>query len=126
MRSRTIQAAATSTSAPKRARASATGAMPITGTAMRMKMYCSDQISARPVRRAQSWGRTPLQVHALHRIDGVARPGACADRGSRGDSFQIRLRKSNVQTGQILIDALLALGAGDGNEVLALREQPGE
>src|SRR6185503_1551794 len=67
-----------------------------------------------------------LEVHALHVVDRVARAGAGADRRGVGDPLQIGFREPYAQSPEILFEALLALGARDGDHVLALRQHPGE
>src|SRR5258706_946780 len=67
-----------------------------------------------------------LQVYALHRLGRIARPGGGADRRGGGDALQVVARELDFERVEVLVDALLALGAGDRNDLPALREQPGE
>src|SRR5881394_845767 len=117
----------TRNSAEKMARPSATMKVPKVGTDRRMKMYCSDQRMASSSHRPASQDRTPrLDVDALHRVRRIARAGARADRRDRGDLLDLGRGQPDVERGEVLLDALLALGARDRDHVLALRQQPGE
>jgi hypothetical protein len=51
---------------------------------------------------------------------------AGADRRCVRDLPQVGFRESDVKSGDILVEALFALGAGDRHHVLALRQHPGE
>src|SRR4051812_29238988 len=109
------------------ARPSATMPVPKVGTDSRMKMYCSDQRVASSSHRPASHARTArLVVDLLHPVGGIARPGSGADRRRGGDALQVVAGKLDVERRQVLVDALLALRAGNGNDLLALREEPGE
>src|SRR5258705_10903179 len=79
----------TRNSPAKNARASATRAVPNTGTDMRMKMYCSDHRVASSSHRAAAELVSRLEVHPLHGIGGIARPGAGADRRDFRDAPQV-------------------------------------
>src|SRR5262249_29493304 len=70
--------------------------------------------------------RTSLEVDALHRVGGIARPGARADRRRLGDALQVGGGELHLERGEVLVYALRALRAGDRDDVLALREQPRE
>src|SRR5258705_3475941 len=114
-------------SAEKIARPSATMPGPKVGTDMRMKMYCSDQRVASSSHRPASQARTArLEVDLLHPVGRIARAGGSADRSDGGDLLDVCRVEPDVERGEVLFKALLALGAGDRDHVLALREQPGE
>src|SRR5437868_12192161 len=110
----------------KSARSSATMVAPSTGTAMRAKMCCSDHKAARNSHRAAADDGKRLEVDALQRIGRIARTGAGARRRDLGNALHVVRRQPYLERVEILVHALLTLGARDRHDVLALREQPRE
>src|ERR671918_547033 len=70
--------------------------------------------------------RTLSEIYALHRLGRIARAGASSRRRGIRDALQILSAQLDFQGSEILVDALLALRAGDRDDVLALREEPRE
>src|SRR5437764_4034865 len=112
--------------AAKSARDSATMPVPNTGTAMRMKMYCSDHSAASSSHRPAADEVKRLQVHALQRIGWIAQARARAGRRDIRDALHVRGRELHLERVEVLVDALFSLGTRNRHEVLALRKQPRE
>src|ERR1700741_1286187 len=118
----------TRNSAANSARPSDTTAVPKNGAATRRKMYWNDHMVASASHRVRSEEVRGafLQIYALHGLGGVARAGAGPRRGGSGDAPEIFLRQRQAECREIFVDALAALGAWNGDDVLALREHPGQ
>src|SRR5215468_12642155 len=67
-----------------------------------------------------------LKIEALHLRLGIAGSGRGAGRDRRGDAREIVLGQADRQRADVLDQSRLALGPGDGDHVVALRQQPGE
>src|SRR5438105_13053743 len=116
----------TRNAAAKSARDSPTMPVPNTGTAMRMKMYCSDHSVASSSHRPAADEVTPLEVYALQRIGRVAQARARAGRCDIRDARHVGGREPDLERVEVLVDALLPLRPRDRHDVLALREEPCE
>src|SRR5438874_2073336 len=108
------------------ARDSATMPVPNTGTARRMKMYCTDHRVASSSHRPAADEVTPLEVHALQCVGRVAQARARAGRCDIRDARHVGSGKPDLERVEVLVDALLPLRPGDRHDVLALREEPCE
>src|SRR5437016_1725355 len=116
----------TRNAAAKRPRDSATMPVPNTGTAMRMKMYCSDHRVASSSHRAAADRESRLEVHALQRVCRIARTRAGAYGRDLRDLLHLLRREPHLERVEVLVHALAALRAGNRHDVLALPEEPGE
>src|SRR5437899_5251703 len=99
----------TRNAAAKRPRDSATMPVPNTGTAMRMKMYCSDHSVASSSQRPAADEVKRLQVDALQRIGRVAGTGPRARWRDIGDALHVGGGELHLERIEVLVDALLPL-----------------
>src|SRR4051812_26591186 len=56
----------------------------------------------------------------------IALAGACPVLKSLGQPVELRVGQAAIDGGDILLEPLLLLGAGNGDDVFALRQEPGE
>src|SRR5215470_15954968 len=71
-------------------------------------------------------GARRSDIDGLHLRDRIARAGGGTHGdGLRGAGHVVRV-EPNFQRGHVLVHPALALGAGDGNDVRSLSEEPGE
>src|SRR5579871_2759854 len=71
-------------------------------------------------------GPEPSDEHALHAAGGIAGAGGGAHRDRLADLRRLVGAQRNVERAEIFLQPLDALGAGDRDHVVALRQQPGE
>ncbi len=67
-----------------------------------------------------------LAANGLHHVLGVAQTRSSAARGDFVDTAQVFASQFDFQCGGIFFKILAPLRAGDRNDVLTLRKQPGE
>ena len=65
-----------------------------------------------------------LDVHALHAARRIARPGCRPGRERSREHLHVGRGQLDIERPQVLVDPRALLGAGDGDDVLALRQQP--
>src|SRR5579885_2592691 len=71
-------------------------------------------------------GPEPSDEHALHAAGGIAGAGGGAHRDRLADLRRLVGAQRYVERAEIFLQPLDALGAGDRDHVVALRQQPGE
>jgi len=65
-------------------------------------------------------------ANQLHHVLGITRSGGDADRGDFGDLFQVVIGQFHFCRCNIFLEIFPLLGAGDGNDVFALGQHPGQ
>ena len=71
-------------------------------------------------------GTGALRIDEVHHVFGVALAGSCSEGEDFVQAAQFVGAQFHVQRADIFLEIFAALGAGDGHDVVALRQHPGQ
>src|SRR5882724_4245171 len=92
----------------------------------RRSLLCRRCAQAGSSRRGAVLRRLGSAIHSSHHACGITVTGCGAVRSNFVDAAQIVGRELYLQRADILFEIAATLGAGDGDDVVSLREKPGE